>query len=113
MGVYVPDPDDERGEGKSTFSGGGKSTFSEDVFKIELCGPDRDNLSIIDIPGIFRVPTENITTQEDVLMVKRMVHRWIQHERTVILAVVNANNEIATQEVLSVRRRNVLKLQAL
>ena len=32
----------------------GKKTFSDDVLKIELSGPDRENLSIIDIPGIFR-----------------------------------------------------------
>jgi len=92
--------------------GNGKPTFSEDVFKIELCGPDRDNLSIIDIPGIFRTPDEKITTQEDIEMVKKMVHSWIQDERTVILAVLGANVEIATQEILSVRRRNVLEIRA-
>lgn len=32
----------------------GKSTFSEDVFKIELSGPDRENLSIVDIPGYLQ-----------------------------------------------------------
>ena len=35
----------------------GLKTFSDDVFEIELSGPDRENLSIIDIPGIFRILT--------------------------------------------------------
>ena len=30
-------------------------TFSDDVLKIVISGPDRENLSIIDIPGIFRI----------------------------------------------------------
>jgi len=80
----------------------GKSTFSEDVFKIELSGPDRENLSIIDIPGIFRAATENVTTKDDITLVKNMVNKWIQDERTIILAVVAANVDIATQEILAV-----------
>lgn len=35
----------------------GQMTFSNDVLKIELCGPSRENPSIIDIPGIFHTPT--------------------------------------------------------
>lgn len=91
----VPGPDEPLG--------GGKPTFSEDIFKVELCGPDRDNLSIIDIPGIFRTPVES-TTQEDIAMVNKMVDSWIQDKRTIILAIVGANVDIATQEILSVNK---------
>lgn len=80
----------------------GKSTFSSDVFKIELSGPDRENLSIIDIPGIFRNPTEGVTTKADIELVKNMVRSYIRDERTIILAVVPANVDIATQEILRV-----------
>lgn len=80
----------------------GKSTFSSDVFKIELSGPDRENLSIIDIPGIFRNPTEGVTTKDDIELVKNMVRSYIRDERTIILAVVPANVDIATQEILRV-----------
>jgi hypothetical protein len=34
------------------------TVFSEDVLKIEICGPDEDYLTVIDVPGIFRNPTE-------------------------------------------------------
>ncbi|OBT59178.1 hypothetical protein VE04_00659 [Pseudogymnoascus sp. 24MN13] len=82
-----------------------KSTFSADVFKIELSGPDRENLSIIDIPGIFRTATEGVTTKDDIDLVKTMVRDWIQDERTIILAVVSANVDIATQEILTMAEK--------
>jgi Dynamin central region/Dynamin family/Dynamin GTPase effector domain len=91
MGVPVP--------GQPLVSG--LSTFSDDVLKIELCGPKEQHLSIIDVPGIFRTPTEGVTTKEDVGRVQGMVKSYIKGSRTIILAVVPANVDIATQEILS------------
>jgi hypothetical protein len=79
-----------------------QSTFSDDLLSIELCGPDKQNLSIIDIPGIFRTPTEGVTTVRDMVLVRRMMHRHIKDERTIILAVIPSNTDIATQEILSI-----------
>ena len=79
----------------------GKSTFSEDVLKIELCGPAKQHLSIIDVPGIFRTPTPGVTTKEDMALVRRIVHNYIKNTRTIILAVIPAPTDIATQEILS------------
>lgn len=100
----VPKPDEPLGLDGSTR----ERTFSDDVFKVELCGPGRDNLSIIDIPGIFRTATEGTTTTEDMEMVKEMVNRWIQDERTIILAVIGINIDVATQEILSVSKAMML-----
>ncbi|KDN70754.1 putative dynamin family protein [Colletotrichum sublineola] len=58
----------------------GENTFSEDILKIEKCGPNEDYLTIIDVPGIFRTTTEGVTTNKDKRLVKDMVKR---------LAVVN------------------------
>lgn len=79
----------------------GQSTFSDDVLKIELCGPDKSQMSVIDVPGIFRTPTEGVTTKDDMALVRRMVRRYIENPRTIILAVVPANVDIATQEILT------------
>jgi hypothetical protein len=79
----------------------GQMTFSNDVLKIELCGPRRENLSIIDIPGIFRTPTPGVTTKADMLLVDSMVRDYIRDERTVILAVLPAPTDIATQSILT------------
>jgi len=79
----------------------GQSTFSDDMLKIELGGPSRQHLSVIDVPGIFRTPTYGVTTKEDMTLVRRMVKSYIKDSRTIILAVIPAPVDIATQEILS------------
>lgn len=79
----------------------GGSVFSEDVLKIEISGPGQDYLTLIDVPGIFRTPTEGLTTKEDVALVRRMVQGYIKDRRTIILAVLPSNVDPATQEILT------------
>ncbi|KFA70722.1 hypothetical protein S40288_07610 [Stachybotrys chartarum IBT 40288] len=79
----------------------GENTFSEDVLKIEKCGPNEDYLTIIDVPGIFRTTTEGVTTNKDKELVRTMVKRYIKDSRTIILAVLPSNVDVATQEILT------------
>jgi len=79
----------------------GQSTFSDDILKIELSGPSRQHLSVIDVPGIFRTPTYGVTTKHDMNLVQSMVKSYIKDSRTIILAVIPAPVDIATQEILS------------
>ena len=60
MGLGQPDSD------------GNKKTFADDVLKIELYGPDREHLSVIDVPGIFKKSTPGVTTKADIAMVRNM-----------------------------------------
>jgi Dynamin central region/Dynamin family len=82
----------------------GQSTFSDDLLSIELCGPDKQNLSVIDIPGIFRTPTDGVTTNDDMALVRKIMYRYIRDERTIILAVIPSNTDIATQEIISIAK---------
>ncbi|KAK4449599.1 P-loop containing nucleoside triphosphate hydrolase protein [Podospora aff. communis PSN243] len=82
----------------------GIHTFSEDVLKIEKCGPNEDYLTVIDVPGIFRATAEGITGQDRDL-VKHMVERYIKDDRTIILAVIPANVDVATQEILELAKK--------
>jgi hypothetical protein len=75
--------------------------FSEDVLKVEICGPDEDYLTLIDVPGIFRNPTEGVTTKLDIILVQNMVKKYIRDNRTIILAVLPSNVDPATQEILT------------
>jgi hypothetical protein len=79
----------------------GDKTFTEDVLKIEKCGPDEDYLTVIDVPGIFRTTTEGITTNKDKDLVRNMVKEYIHDSRTIILAVLPSNVDVATQEILA------------
>ncbi|KAK3681086.1 dynamin family protein [Podospora appendiculata] len=83
---------------------GGQKTFTEDVLKIEKCGPDEDYLTVIDVPGIFRLTAEGVTTNKDKKLVIDMVKRYIRDPRTIILAVLPANVDVFTQEILALAK---------
>ena len=84
---------------RGDISTGNGAVFSEDVLKIEVQGPHEDYLTIIDVPGIFRTTTQG-TTKDDMVMVRDLVKRYIRDGRTIILAVLPSNVDIATQEIL-------------
>ncbi|KAF4945214.1 hypothetical protein FGADI_12113 [Fusarium gaditjirri] len=86
---------------KTSRNPGGIKTFTEDMLKIKRCGPDEDYLTVIDVPGIFRITTQGVTTDKDRQLVERMVKNYIRDSRTVILAVLPCNVDIATQEILA------------
>ncbi|KIW93838.1 uncharacterized protein Z519_05153 [Cladophialophora bantiana CBS 173.52] len=82
-------------------SSGEGTVFSEDILRIEICGPDEDYLIVIDVPGTFRNPIEGITTKDDVQLVRNKVKEYIKNNRIIILAVLPSNVDIATQEILT------------
>ncbi|KAL8855201.1 MAG: hypothetical protein Q9221_000107 [Calogaya cf. arnoldii] len=81
-----------------------KKSFSDDVLKIEVVGPDQQHLGVVDVPGIFRKITEGVTTQSDIASVRAMVERYLANPRSIIMAVVPANVDIATQEILEMAK---------
>lgn len=87
--------------GKAAMASEKRSVFSEDILRIEICGPSVDYLTVIDVPGIFRNPTEGVTTKEDMALVRKMVEGYIKDTRTIILAVLPCNIDIANQEILT------------
>src|SRR5438094_427781 len=75
-------------------------TFSNDVLRLEIAGPDQEHFSVIDVPGIFKRTTQGLTTKEDMAMVNNMVHDYMSNPRSVMLTVIPCNVDIATQEIL-------------
>ncbi|PGG97552.1 hypothetical protein AJ79_09167 [Helicocarpus griseus UAMH5409] len=80
------------------------NTFSTDVLRIEVCGPGEDHLSIIDVPGIFKNTTSGSTTKEDIQLVRNMVQSFMQNPRSILIATIPANVDIATQEILEMAK---------
>ncbi|KAM4067183.1 dynamin domain-containing protein [Hirsutella rhossiliensis] len=95
MDIRMGDDEDESGCG----------AFSEDILKIEIYGPDQNHLTVIDVPGIFRVPTPGLTTETDIVLVENMVKRYMNDSRTIILAVIPCNVDIATQEIVQLAEK--------
>ncbi|ROV98713.1 hypothetical protein VMCG_06803 [Cytospora schulzeri] len=79
-------------------------TFSEDILKIEINGPDQPALTVIDVPGIFRTATPGLTTENDIALVTSMVKDYMKDSRTIILPVIPCNVDIATQEILKLAK---------
>ncbi|KAI1083554.1 P-loop containing nucleoside triphosphate hydrolase protein [Whalleya microplaca] len=79
--------------------------FSEHILKIEKCGPSEEHFTVIDVPGIFRKETEGITTEADIQLVRNMVTTYMEDSRTIILAIMPANVDPATQEILKLAKK--------
>lgn len=90
--------------GLSHSAGDGKPTFSKNVLRLEIYGPNEDHLSVIDLPGKFQNTTSGRTTMSDIALVRNMIEQAMNNPRSIMLAVVPANVDIATQEIIEMAR---------
>lgn len=79
------------------------ATFSRDVLRIELSGPDQPHLTLVDLPGLFTAANKD-QTDDDAAMVKQLVLHYMQQEGSIILAVVSAKSDFALQSVTKYTR---------
>ncbi|KAL4912669.1 P-loop containing nucleoside triphosphate hydrolase protein [Aspergillus aurantiobrunneus] len=84
--------------GLSVIAGDGLPAFSSDVLRLEIQGPDEEHLSVIDVPGTFENTTPGVTTKEDKAMIDNLVLSYMNNPRSIILAVIPANVDVATQK---------------
>lgn len=59
---------------------------------------------MIDVPGIFRTTVHGVTTKDDIALVRNMVYNYMKNPRSVLLTIVPANVDIATQEIIEIAR---------
>ncbi|KAJ1474099.1 P-loop containing nucleoside triphosphate hydrolase protein, partial [Baffinella frigidus] len=79
---------------------GKKASFEkEHAIVVEMVSPDVPDLTIIDLPGIVRtaVAGQNASVVEDV---RSLLDRYLKLNRTIILAVVPCNVDIATVDII-------------
>jgi hypothetical protein len=77
--------------------------FCKDLLRVEITGPDRPHLTIVDLPGLIHSETKN-QTASDVELIQEVVQAYMKEPRSVILAVVSAKNDFANQVVLKLAR---------
>ncbi|KAI4599653.1 hypothetical protein KJ359_001750, partial [Pestalotiopsis sp. 9143b] len=80
----------------------GKS-FSRDLLRVEISGPDRPHLTIVDLPGLIHSETKG-QSASDVGLIQEVVESYMMEPRSIILAVVSAKNDFANQVVLKLAR---------
>ncbi|ROW11295.1 hypothetical protein VMCG_00863 [Cytospora schulzeri] len=80
------------------------SAFAKDTLSIEIQGPDRPQLTLVDIPGLIQASTKGVS-DADVATVAEITDSYIKQPRTICLAVVSATNDAANQPILQRVRR--------
>ena len=73
--------------------------FAKDVLSIEIEGPSRPQLTLVDLPGLIQSETKGVT-KADVDLVSDLTDEYISRSRTISLAVVTATNDYANQKIL-------------
>ncbi|KAI6399614.1 hypothetical protein MCOR20_008756 [Pyricularia oryzae] len=80
------------------------SAFASDTLSIEIDGPNRPQLTLVDIPGLIQASTKGVS-EKDVATVKEITNRYISQHRTICLAVISATNDAANQGILQQVRK--------
>ena len=79
--------------------------FWSDWLRVEVSGPDQPHLTLVDLPGIIQTETGPNVIPGDKDKIKKMVTKYIEKERTIVLAIVDAQNDPDNQEVLDLVHR--------
>ncbi|EKG13721.1 hypothetical protein MPH_09187 [Macrophomina phaseolina MS6] len=79
-------------------------SFSADILRIEVIGRTGLHLTVVDLPGLISVANDE-QSDEDVDLVSQLVDSYVESSRTIILAVVQANNDIANQRIIQKARK--------
>ncbi|KAF2101268.1 hypothetical protein NA57DRAFT_34762 [Rhizodiscina lignyota] len=82
----------------------GEKTFSSDILRIDLSGPNHPNLTLVDLPGLYQAGSK-YQSEADADVVKSLVLSYMKNERSIILAVVSARNDFNNQAVTRLARR--------
>ncbi|KAI6841902.1 hypothetical protein KC365_g9953 [Hortaea werneckii] len=76
----------------------GQTSLLRDVLRIDIQGPDCSPLTILDIPGLIQATSKSVK-KEDMLISHELVKLYISDERTLILAIISATNDLVNQNV--------------
>jgi hypothetical protein len=74
-------------------------TFAKDLLHVEISGPGRPHLTIVDLPVLIHSQIKQ-QTASDVQLIQDVVESYMKVPRSIILAVVSAKNDFANQVVL-------------
>ncbi|QVM12473.1 hypothetical protein D8B26_007100 [Coccidioides posadasii str. Silveira] len=78
--------------------------FSDDVLKVEISGPDKPGLTLVDLPGLYHAKSKEQGAQ-GIPIVRNLVKSYMSNQRSLILAVISAKNEYNNQEVLDLAEK--------
>lgn len=80
------------------------SGFSDDVLKVAISGPDKPELTLVDLPGLY-YSTSRDQGSKGIEIVRGLTEKYMKNTRTIILAVISAKTDYHLQEVLNMAER--------
>lgn len=89
---------------KASSSKPSSRAFARDVLSIEIEGPTRPHLILVDLPGLVLSETKGVT-QADIDIVDEITEHYISQPRTICLPVISAGSDYATQGILTKVRK--------
>lgn len=78
--------------------------ISDDVLYLEAYGPNLPNLTLVDVPGLIHSGTNDVDPE----FVKQLVLKYMRNKRSLILAVIAADQPFQNQAVLDLASKNDL-----
>ncbi|KAI2846347.1 hypothetical protein CBS147343_7510 [Aspergillus niger] len=78
--------------------------FSDDVLKVEILGPDKPELTLVDLPGLYYSVSQDQGLQ-GIKVVRTLTEKYMKNARSIILAVISAKTDYHLQEVLNIAER--------
>lgn len=81
------------------------AAFFMDVLSVEVAGPNKPQLSLVDLPGLIHSENKQ-QTKADVELVKALVESYLKQQRTIILAVISSTNDYACQIILDEAKKH-------
>ena len=86
-------------EAKKIMCPPGDSSFSDATLRVELSGPKQPHLTFVDLPGLFH-STDKSQDENAPDMVRDLIGRYMDGERTIILVILSAETDTSNQKVL-------------
>jgi GTP-binding protein EngB required for normal cell division len=77
--------------------------FYRDVLQVEVCDPAWPPLTLVDLPGLIHAPN-NGQDKRDIKIAEDITKTYMKKSKTIILAVVSAASNFATQQILTLAK---------
>uniref|UniRef100_A0A665WJB8 Dynamin-1-like protein n=1 Tax=Echeneis naucrates TaxID=173247 RepID=A0A665WJB8_ECHNA len=82
---------------------GNNKGISDEPIHLKIFSPHVVNLTLVDLPGITKVPVGDQPKDIEIL-IRELIVKYISNPNSIILAVTAANTDMATSEALKVAR---------
>ncbi|KAJ3129282.1 hypothetical protein HK098_001980 [Nowakowskiella sp. JEL0407] len=80
--------------------------ISDDKIVIEVAGPDFPSLTLIDLPGLVRTTVKKDGEDPAIMeQIRGLVKRYLDEDRTIILAIVPGNVNVHNSEILNAAQK--------